>query len=258
MAESRLPDAGYSAIAATLQGALGLRLPPIAVCLADSVPSGVPAHDGIVPAGCMFWEQAARGAFATASPDHGLCAVGVHTHHLADPPANYSAELASVLATMSGMEYVREQDVASIPVLAAPVRHIVYAPLGQSPLAPDVVLLFGHSRQGLIITEAVQQVDSQVPPALGRPACAVVPQAINSGRAALSLGCCGARAYLDGFTDDTGLWALPGGKIARYAERIAKLAAANDVLGRFHSLRRAEVAAGNKPTFADSLARIQS
>ena len=34
-------------------------------------------------------------------------------------------------------------------------------------------------------------------PAMGRPACAVVPQAINSGQAALSLGCCGARAYLD-------------------------------------------------------------
>ncbi len=108
-----------------------------------------------------------------------------------------------------------------------------------------------------MITEAIQQVDLDVPPALGRPACAMVPQAINSGRAALSLGCCGARAYLDNLTDDTALWALPGEKIALYAARIARLAAANDVLGRFHALRRVDVAGGSTPTYADSLARMK-
>lgn len=247
----------YAAIARTLRDALGLKLPPIAVCLTDSIPAGVPAHRGTVPAGCVFWEQGARGALATAAPDHDLCAVGIHTHHLADPSPKHAAELASVLQVMAGMEYVRDEDIASIPVLSAPVQHVVYAPLAQTPLAPDVVLLFAHSRQGLVITEAIQQVDPGVPPALGRPACAVVPQAVNSGRAALSLGCCGARAYLDTFTDDTALWALPGAKIAAYAERITKLAAANDVLGRFHALRRVDVAAGDRPTYAESLARLQ-
>jgi uncharacterized protein (DUF169 family) len=247
----------YRPIAATLEAALGLKLPPIAVCLTDTVPTGVPAHRGIVPAGCVFWEQAALGAFATATPDHELCAVGVHTHHLADPSKRHPAELASVLEVMAGLEYVREQDVAAIPVVKNAVKHVIYAPLGQTPLPPDAVLLFAHSRQGLVITEAVQQVDPEVPPALGRPACAVVPQAVNSGRAALSLGCCGARAYLDHLTDDTAVWALPGEKIALYAARIAKLAAANEILGRFHALRRADVAGGGQPTYADSLARIK-
>ena len=247
----------HASIAATLQGALGLKLPPIAVCLTDTIPEGVLAHRGRVPAGCVFWELAARGAIATSAPDHDLCAVGVHTHHLADPSPHHPGELASVLEVMAGMEYVREQDVAGIPVLRDPVRHVVYAPLAQTPLAADVVLLFAHSRQGLVITEAIQQVDPEVPPALGRPACAVVPQAANSGRAALSLGCCGARAYLDVFTDETALWALPGAKIALYAARIAKLAGANEALGRFHALRRVDVEAGNTPTYAESLARMK-
>lgn len=247
----------YPSIARILQDALGLKLPPIAVCLADTVPASVPAQRGRVPAGCVFWELAAHGAIATSAPDHDLCAVGVHTHHLADPSPHHARELANVLQVMAGMEYVREQDVAGIPVLRDAVRHVVYAPLAQTPLAPDVVLLFAHARQGLVITEAIQQVDPELPPALGRPACAVVPQAVNSGRAALSLGCCGARAYLDAFTDDTALWALPGAKIALYAARIAKLAAANDVLGRFHALRREDVVAGNTPTYAESLARMQ-
>ena len=246
----------YFSIAAVLHNALGLKLPPIAVCLTDTIPEGVPAHEGRVPAGCVFWELAARGVIATSAPDHDLCAVGVHTHHLADPSPHHPRELANVLKVMAGMEYVREQDVAGIPVLRDPVRHVVYAPLAQTPLAPDVVLLFADSRQGLVITEAIQQVDPELPLALGRPACAVVPQAVNSGRAALSLGCCGARAYLDAFTDDTALWALPGAKIALYAARIAKLAAANDVLGRFHALRREDVVAGNTPTYAESLARM--
>src|SRR5215475_12388677 len=64
------------------------------------------------------------------------------------------------------------------------------------------------------------------------------PQAINSGKPALSLGCCGARAYLDVLTDDVALWALPGARIADYAARIKVLADANQILTKFHELRR--------------------
>lgn len=248
----------YEALSATLQAALKLRQPPVAVCLTDAVPEGVPLHAGRAPAGCVFWQEAARGAFATVAADHELCAVGVYTHNLAQPSAAYEGELTSVLKVMAGMEYVREEDVARIPVMKRPVSHVVYAPLAQTPLPPDVVLVFADSRQALVLTEAIQQVEPAVPPALGRPACAVVPQAVNSGRAALSLGCCGARAYLDVFGDDVGLWALPGPTIDQYARRVAVLAQANDVLGRFHRLRRADVEAGARPTYAESLTRLQS
>ncbi len=246
----------YQAIATSLQGSLQLRQPPIAVCLTDSVPDGVPLNRGRVPAGCVFWQQAAKGAFATAAADHDLCAVGVYTHNLAQPSAAYAGELASVLKVMAGMEYVREEDVARIPVMKRQVGWVVYAPLAETPLPPDAVLVFADSRQALVLTEAIQQVEPAVPPALGRPACAVVPQTVNSGRAALSLGCCGARAYLDVFGDDVGLWALPGPAIDQYAARVSVLAQANDTLGRFHRLRRADVEGGGHPTYAESLERL--
>jgi uncharacterized protein (DUF169 family) len=248
----------YPGIAATLRDSLRLRLVPIAISFSDSVPAGISDHAAKVAAGCVFWEQAATRAFATAAADHALCAIGVYTHNLADPPPAYSGELASVLQVMAGMEYVREADVAKIPVRKAKAKHVIYSPLADAPLPPDVVLIFADARQGLVITEAIQQVDPDVPPALGRPACAVVPQAINSGRAAMSLGCCGARAYLDVLSDATALWAFPGARIAAYAECISKLAAANEVLGRFHDLRRADVAAGDAPTYAESLARLNA
>lgn len=103
----------------------------------------------------------------------------------------------------------------------------------------------------------MQQVEPGLPPALGRPACAVIPQAINTGKPALSLGCCGARAYLDVFTDDFALWALPGNRIADYAARIKVLADANTILTKFHELRRDDVAAGKSPSVNESLARLQ-
>ena len=120
-------------------------------------------------------------------------------------------------------------------------QKVVYAPLPATPVPPTVVLLFASSRQGLAIAEAVQQAEPGVPPALGRPACAVIPQVVNTGKPALSLGCCGARAYIDVLTDDFALCALPGDKISDYADRIKVLADAKrdpDPVSRSPARRR--------------------
>jgi uncharacterized protein (DUF169 family) len=123
-------------------------------------------------------------------------------------------------------------------------------------LPPAVVLLFVNANQTLVLSEATQQVENQNPPAMGRPACAIVPQVMNSGRAALSLGCCGARAYLDVLTDDVAVFAIPGLKLEAYARRIEALAKANGILSKFHELRKHDIAAGGTPTIKDSLAAL--
>jgi hypothetical protein len=86
----------------------------------------------------------------------------------------------------------------------------------------------------------------------------VIPQSINSGKAAMSLGCCGARAYMDVLTDDFALWALPGAQIAEYADRIKVLAEANQVLSQFHTIRRSDVDAGRSPSVKESLVRFKN
>ena len=246
----------YATLAQSLQKALKLTLPPIAVSFTDRAPADLPGPTGQQPAGCVFWEQAASGPFATTTKDHELCAVGVYTHNLADASPTYPSELGDVLKVMANLEYARNEDIALVPVLNRSTKQVVYAPLAETPLPPDVVLLFAQASQGLIIAEAIQQVEMGIPPALGRPACAVIPQVANSGRAALSLGCCGARAYLDALTDEVALWALPGAQIAAYVEKLEKLAKANDLLTTFHTLRRQDVAAGQTPTYGESLARL--
>ena len=53
---------------------------------------------------------------------------------------------------------------------------------------------------------------------------AIVPQVLNQQRAAMSLGCCGARAYLDVLTDDVALWALPAHRLDQYCGQIVTFA----------------------------------
>jgi uncharacterized protein (DUF169 family) len=245
----------YDALARVLSESLSLGLPPIAVALTDEVPAGVPHYGGRAPAGCAFWQEAAAGAFATSPADHALCGVGMYTHNLARTPAE-DAELGAALHVFAALGYVRTEDVPRIPVLAERRGHVVYAPLASTPLPPDVVLLFVRPGQALILAEATESVDGGLAPAMGRPACAVVAQARNSGAAALSLGCCGARAYVNALADDTALYALPGVRLEAYVARIAELAKANRVLRDFHQIRRRDVAAGGSPTIAESLARL--
>jgi prephenate dehydrogenase len=85
-----------------------------------------------------------------------------------------------------------------------------------------------------------------------------VPQARNTGRSALSLGCCGARAYLDVLTDDVALYAVPGATVGAFAERVAALSQANTILTQFHQIRRRDIEAGKSPTIKESLAALQA
>jgi uncharacterized protein (DUF169 family) len=244
-------------IAQKLTASIRLSLPPIAICFTEKVPAGIRTWTGRVPAGCRFWQEAATEVFATSSSDHDLCAIGTFTHNLETTEA-HEADRRDALKIFADLGYVREQDIAAIPVLESRPSHVVYGPLATIPMAPDVVLLFGKADQMLILSEASQQVEGGLPPAMGRPACAIVPQAYNTGRAALSLGCCGARAYLDVLTDDVALWAIPGSKLDLYAERIAVLAKANTVLTTFHQVRRKDVEDGKSPTIIESLAAMAS
>lgn len=175
----------------------------------------------------------------------------MYTHNLGASP-----DLGDALKVFADLGYVREQDVPLIPVLNRKTEYVIYGPLDAAPLPPDVVLLFVRADQTLILSEASQQLEMGLPPAMGRPACAVIPQAFDSGRTALSLGCCGARAYLDILTPDVALYAIPGAMLAAFTERVEALAKANAILTAFHTIRRKDVESGLHPTVQESLAAL--
>jgi len=247
----------FKQIAETLTSALKLTQPPVAISLVDAPPAGIPTFSGRVAAGCRFWQEAATRTFVTAPKDHDLCAIGTFTHNLAVTPA-HEVDRGDALKVFADLGYVRPEDIPQIPVLTQRPAYVVYGPLAEAPVAPDVVLLFVRADQTLILSEASQSLEGGLPPAMGRPACAIIPQAKNTGRTALSLGCCGARAYLDVLTDDVALYAVPGERLEAFAQRVAELAKANEILTVFHRIRRKDVEGGKAPTIKESLAAMAS
>jgi uncharacterized protein (DUF169 family) len=242
-------------LSANLVNALRLDQPPIAICFAERVPDELAAPPMRVPAGCRFWEEATSATFATSANDHSMCAIGVYTHNL-EPSQAQEADLMDAIKVFGDLGYVRQEELPLIPVLASRPKYVVYAPLARTPMPPDVVIVFADASQTLVLSEAVTQVEGQNAPAMGRPACAVVPQVLNTGRAALSLGCCGARAYLDVLTESQAIFAFPGASLDAYVDRVLALAKANAVLSQFHRMRRQAVANGHHPSIQDSLRAV--
>ena len=218
----------------TLSELLGLTSPPVAIAFVDAAPPGVSRVSATEPAGCGYWRRAAAGeVFYTVADDHKRCPVGAHTHNVT-LSATEQQELMGLVQTMVGLSYLKMEEVAQIPNRKRPLQVAVYAPLAATPVPPDVVLVRGKARQLMLLAEAAQAAGVAGTGAiLGRPTCAVLPEAINSSRTAASFGCIGNRVYT-GAGDDEAYFAIPGAALAAVEERLSVMVNANRELEKFH------------------------
>ncbi len=212
-------------------------VPPVAVAFVDDPPAGVARVQTPEPAGCGYWRRAAEGAtFYTTADDHLGCPIGAHTHAV-DMPPEKAKELQGLVGTMVGLEYLTMDDVAALPQRRTPLKFAVYAPLADTPVEPDVVLLRANSRQMMLLSEASQAAGAAAAgPTLGRPTCVVLPVAIESARTASSFGCVGNRVYT-GASDDEGWFAIPGASLENVVARLETIVRANEALEAFHRAR---------------------
>ena len=218
---------------------LHLTSPPVAIAFVDTPPPGVPQVSAAEPASCGYWRRAAAGeVFFTVADDHKRCPIGAHTHNVPLSPAEQQ-ELMGLVGTMVGLEYLKMEDVARIPTRKTPMQVAVYAPLSAAPVTPDVVLVRGNAHQLMLLAEAAQAADvAGAGPAMGRPTCAVLPEAINSSRTAASFGCVGNRVYT-GAGENDAYFAIPGSRLGAVEERLAVIVRANQALEEFHRARAA-------------------
>lgn len=182
---------------------------PVAVAFCAAPPPGVVRFGGREPSGCSFWRLAAEGrAFYTVPADHAGCAIGSYTHNM-PLPAEHAHELEATLGFMAGLGYVRLEEVPGIPRLPSTPAAVVYAPLGDTPVEPDVVLVAGRPGRLMLLYEAAARAGVTLQlPLLGRPICMALPAALTGG-VAMSLGCVGNRVYT-GLDEDELYVALPG------------------------------------------------
>ena len=219
-----------------LQSTLKLALPAVGIAFVKSAPAGVP-HAPAGPASCAYWKRAAQGeVFWTDAGDHLSCPIGAHTHGAPMTDAK-KQELMGLVGTMVQLGYLKMEEVPQIPHREQPLEVAVYAPLSKMPVPADLVLVRGTAAQLMVLVEAAQAAGvAPDAPAMGRPTCAALPQALDSARPAVSLGCIGNRVYT-GLAEGEGYVAIPAAALAKVEEKLAGMQRANEELRRFHEAR---------------------
>lgn len=229
--------ATYRSLATELTDLLKLAAPPLAITFADAVPDGVPRFDapmpaatadgrtGRVPAGCVFWMRGAERTFATTPEDHGNCSVGSLTHGL--KTLDQVAGNADV-AALVGAGWVSPSVFPMIPVVSRRHDYVMYGPLADTPVEPDVVFLRINGRQAMALSDALGD-------ALhfeGKPQCHVVAMAKEHGQVAVSVGCALSRVRT-GMSNAEMTCAIPAKQLAQVVQRLAAGVSADTAVARY-------------------------
>lgn len=221
---------------------LGLTSPPIAVAFLDAPPAGVAEWEGAAaPAGCAFWKQAMNGrAFYTNASHHYNCAVGSHTHAI-PLPVERAKELEDTIGFMISSNYLRVEEVPGIPTLKKSPAVVAYAPVAAATFAPDVVIVAANPAQAMMLYEAALRagVGQALTSVLGRPGCAALPLAMQTGMAAMSFGCKGNRTFT-GINDSQMYFVVPGAAWGKVTGELAGTLASNVAMGA-HYAHKAEL-----------------
>lgn len=226
----------WKAMSDLLVDVLSLTAPPIAITFAEQPPEGVPAFDesmpapmsdgrtGRVPAGCVFWMKSSDRTFSTVAEDHANCSVGSMTHGfkaMADVAGN--SDVAALLS--SG--WVTESDIPTIPVVSQRPGTVIYGPLAETPVDPDVVLLRMLPRSMMVLSDALPGIRIE-----GKPQCHIVAIAKEHAEPAASVGCMLSRVRT-GMSNTEMTAALPAGRLPEFAERLRTTSSVDDTVGRY-------------------------
>lgn len=230
----------YAQIERRLTDVLQLSRRPVAIAFRETPPDGVLRLSGSQPSGCSFWRLAAGGqAFYTVPSDHYNCPIGSYTHNI-PLPSEREAELTGTLGLMVDIGYIKMEEVPGVPRLPKTPPVTVYAPLSQTPVTPDAILLAGTPARLMLLHEAATRAAKQVLPLLGRPTCMAIPAALSGGVAS-SLGCIGNRVYT-GIADDQFYTVVSGTDLHAIVRELDTIVSANAQLAEYHQGRRATLA----------------
>jgi uncharacterized protein (DUF169 family) len=215
---------------------LRLSTVPVAISFSDSPPPGVDRFDapmpsatedgrqGRVPAGCVFWMHGASRAFATVPEDHGNCSVGSVTHGLLAPSEVVDH---SDVAELVGTGWVGPDLFEQLPKVTGRPGSVVYAPLPDTPVEPDVVLLRVNAHQLMVLSDALPGLSIT-----GKPQCQIVALAKEHGVAAASVGCALSRQRT-GMGPEEMTCALPATQLDSIVAAIEKTSGIDATVGQY-------------------------
>ncbi len=226
----------WGRLSSELSDALGIDVPPIAITFLSYIPEEIAAFDapmppptpdgrtGRVPAGCVFWMLSTHRTFTTLPQDHFNCSVGSLTHGL-----KKLEEVArnSDVAELLDCGWVTLDVVQQIPTVNERPASIVYGPLSQATLEPDVVLLRISARQLMVLSEALPDLRIE-----GKPQCHIVAIAKDQAEVVASVGCQLSRVRT-GMSNSEMTCAIPANRLAEIVDRLHATARADNAVARY-------------------------
>jgi uncharacterized protein (DUF169 family) len=231
----------HATTAQRLSSLLSLQHPPIALAFTDQPPDGVAQAGKPVPSACTFWRQAEQGTFYATAAEHFNCPVGSMVMGF-ELPAAVGEQLGGLVQSMCDAHYLSMDEAAKIPTVGRQSAGIVYGPLREFPLDPDLVLLWVNVAQAMLYSEAAGRAAWTATPmgVSGRPGCAALPLALNSGQPGMSLGCAGMRTFTE-IGDDMNLAAVPGSALPEFVDALAGTVESNTAMRSFYAAHKAAI-----------------
>jgi uncharacterized protein (DUF169 family) len=224
-----------------LSALLSLRHPPVALAFTSRQPEGIPQATKAVPSACTFWRLAEQGTFYAAAAQHFNCLVGSMVMGF-ELPAEVGEQLGGLVQSMCDANYLTMDEAAKIPSVGRQSAGIVYGPLQDFPLDPDVVLFWVNVAQAMLYSEAAGRAAWTSAPmeVSGRPGCAAIPLALRDNQPGMSLGCAGMRTFTE-IGDDETLAAVPGSALAEFVDALASTVDSNAAMRDFYSAHKAAI-----------------
>jgi uncharacterized protein (DUF169 family) len=224
-----------------LTALLSLRNPPIALAFVDRPPKDIAQVSKPVPSACTFWRRAELGTFYASAEQHYNCPIGSMVMGF-DLPATVSEGLGGLVQSMCDAHYLSIDEAAKIPKVGRKSVGIVYGPLCEFPLDPELVVIWLNVAQAMLYSEAAgraawtgAQMDI-----LGRPGCAALPRALHSNQPSMSLGCVGMRTFTE-ISDDMNLAVIPGSALAGFVDALEGTVDSNTTMRSYYSACKAAI-----------------
>jgi len=218
-----------------ITSAFGLDTPPIAMAFVDDQPQGVESIEGEVPSFCAFWRIAEEKSFYAPANKHFNCPIGSMVLGF-EMPKEVQEQLGDMVKKMCECSYLSEDEPAHIPTLKEKKSGVVYGPLKDFPVEPQLVMMWLKPSQAMIFNEVIgccKWSDSMQSMALGRPACAVVPTTLNDSPFGMSLGCAGMRTFTE-ISDEHILGTLNFKEIDSFLTNLQTTVSANKEMTEFY------------------------
>lgn len=230
-------------ISQEIVSALNLAIPPVALTFVDGQPEGIEIIEGEVPSFCAFWRLAETQVFYAPADKHYNCPIGAMVLGI-DMPPEVQEELKTLVEKMCHSSYLCEDEPANIPTLSNQKGGVVYGPLKDFPIEPQLILMWLTPAQAMIFNEALgscKWAESSQTMALGRPACTAIPTALNQSSFAQSLGCAGMRTFTE-IGDDQILAILNFREADSFLENMKVTLAANKEMEKYYLGKKNEFA----------------